>query len=114
MSRRRFSLAFDCNNAAFEDEGLEHAIASILRRVAHSVDADALIASPDQEFVVEPVRDPNGTTIGHWSYQAQPDPEPEPEPSLAQLQASRDELDELEEAARRSEGAAIRGVDPDD
>lgn len=54
-----FTLKFDTDNAAFEDTGLAHESARILRDVADRIENGAAIGT---------VRDVNGNTIGRFEF----------------------------------------------
>lgn len=61
-----FKLTIDTSNAAFRDEGDfldEITLAETLEALAKRIRDNGLYASPG-------IRDANGNTVGHWTYES--------------------------------------------
>lgn len=61
----RFTLAIECDNAAFDELAVE--LARTLRHVAATVE---VADSAERLHGSSPVRDVNGNTIGAWHFEA--------------------------------------------
>ncbi len=59
----KFEMAFEVNNAAFDDIGKSYEIARILRELANGLDEDAYDLTYDK---YRNVKDINGNVIGTW------------------------------------------------
>ena len=62
----KFKIAFDTDNAAFEDDNGPHEIARVLRRIADDFEAGRNGKLPDG--IPASIRDINGNCIGEWKW----------------------------------------------
>ena len=59
-----FNVYINCDNAAFEDDGLPHAVGHILRYLAYHIEHRGELDTHAMGLL----RDINGNTVGSWEF----------------------------------------------